>query len=50
MHFSIHAVTLFQENESCAGSLFKKMDVGIVHLVTSAQSCCHKAALGLFGL
>ena len=34
-------------NEGSAAIFVMKIHVGIVHLVTSAQKCCHEAALGL---
>ena len=34
-------------SEGSAGILFISIHVGIVHLVTRAQKCCHEAALGL---
>ena len=37
----------FPGNEGSASIFLMKIHVGIVHLVTSAQKCCHEAALGL---
>ena len=47
--FSVHTARRFQESESCAGILFMKIHVGIAHFVATAQSCCHKVALGPIG-
>ena len=47
MRFSIHTARRFQESESCAGILFMKIQVGIVHLETRAHKLCYKAALDL---